>query len=371
MLAEQCSCQRTQEPDITLQMQMIRVTRTSGPECSSEGAVSLSASKPNRFPYHTRPRILPDRPLPEIEIAEDNKKQPPHSELEIHLGDPAEHDASASILREGIKLPTNSMAHESSDPIQDVGTENHVYSNTSWEHFQSKVLSLPPEVRNIIEDILYADTFGPREVHSKTDAPVTEMFLSLDKQLYHKYSQIYWSKNSWIVGAGAANDSMRFMTLPPYNPSTAEFSRQVPNNAAFKIRHIELHFTKNDLSSPSRQRQTTLPNTSSPPSNYGAKPTTNNTLNEYKTECRTLASELAQIWQDKFDRVAFLHLDRFTLDVTQAYAPDGAFLGVEVVRRLLPFVYGMPVDFRIVAPTKVLEGEVRRAFEGVNEDAAL
>lgn len=370
MLAEQCSCERTQGPGITPQMPMIRVTEASGLECSFEGVVSLSASDLSRFPYHERLRILPDRPMPEIEKAEDNNNQPPHPELETDLGDLAEIDASASPCREGIYFSTNNMANGPSDSIQDDATENHVYSNTAWEQFQSKLLSLPPEVRQIIMDILYEDTFGPREVHSKTDAPVTEMFLSLDKQLYQKYSQTYWSKNSWIVGAGAANDSMRFMTLPPYNSSTTEFSRQVPNNAAFKIRHIELHFTKNDLSSPSRQRQMTRLSTSAPPSNYGAKHTFNNLMNEYKTECQTLASELQQIWQDKFDRVAFLHLDRFTLDVTHAYAPDGAFLGVEVVRRLLPFVYGMPMDFRIVAPTGVLEAEVRGAFEDVNKEAA-
>jgi len=302
--------------------------------------------------------------MPIIGAAESHHKISPSPKSNINVENSHDCFLSADHRKEGTCLLAQNLCHPSRHLIRDAGTKSHVCSSASWKDFQGKVLNLPPEICRSIMDALFKDTFGPREVYPQTDAPITTMFLSLDKQLYRRYSHTYWSENTWVVANGVANDSMRFMTTPPYNILTTEFSRQVPNDAALKIRRLELRFTKDDLPLP-RWRQLTRLSTSAD----GAEPQSIHSFDmfdDYKSECKILAGELKQLWQDKFDRVAFLELDHFALDVTQAYASDGEFLGVDVVQRLLPFVYGMPVNFKILAPTKVLELAVRKAFDAIN-----
>jgi len=348
-------------------MQDSWVVEAVGLDNSPEINTGSIASGSTRFTYHECARPEHYSPMPITEMPKRKIEQSPPPEVGIDLEGCDKLYASASASNRKSYILAENVSHTAGNPIQDIDTKNHVYPSTAWKTFQNKFLTMPPEICKIIMDMLFEDTFGPRDVHPNTDSPVTNMFLCLDKQLYRKYSQVYWSKNLWIVGVGAANESMRFMTMPPYDISTSEFSRQVPNNAALKIRRVELCFSKEDLPRPLDQGHTTRLPSSSDGAEHPESIHSFDTFDEYKRESKMIASALKQIWQDKFDRVAFLELEYFRLDVMQAYAPDGAFLGVEVVRRLLPFVYGMPEVFEVVAPTGVLEGEVRRGFGGVNE----
>ena len=63
-------------------------------------------------------------------------------------------------------------------------------------------------------------------------------------------------------------------------------------------------------------------------------------------------------WWQKFYAVAFLRLDYCILDFTEAYAPDGEYLGVQVARVLIPFCYGLPAECWIYAPTQDLADEI-------------
>lgn len=82
--------------------------------------------------------------------------------------------------------------------------------------------------------------------------------------------------------------------------------------------------------------------------------------------CNEIQHQLIHTWQDKFDRIAMLSLKHLTLDFTEAYDPDGLYLGVYLVPRLIPFASGMPDDFRILAPDCWIEKQIRDAFLALN-----
>jgi hypothetical protein len=55
-----------------------------------------------------------------------------------------------------------------------------------------------------------------------------------------------------------------------------------------------------------------------------------------------------------------------SLDLTEVYAPNGEFLGLETVQGLIPFVYGIPDEFRILARTEALVDQIREIFNRKN-----
>ena len=76
--------------------------------------------------------------------------------------------------------------------------------------------------------------------------------------------------------------------------------------------------------------------------------------------------DLPGIWLHKYAVFSRLKLGRFVLDVSDAYAPAGRFLGVEFAQMAPAFDHGIPKDFVIEAPSEVLAKEVRTAIEEVN-----
>ncbi|KAL6717304.1 hypothetical protein ACLMJK_005219 [Lecanora helva] len=222
---------------------------------------------------------------------------------------------------------------------------------------QQKVALLPPEISKMIMDALYKDIFGPKKLYPQKDRLSAKFFLALDRQMYKRWSNVYWSRNTWVIGQGSANDSMRFMTFPPYDSRVTEFSKQRPNDAAMSIRRVEICFCTEDLQCLQPAEKCEIVAIES--------------LDDIGSITKSLTADLIQIWQDKFDRIAFLDLDYLMLDFSKANAPDGAFLGATAVQRFLPFMFRMPAGFRIVAPTKALEDEIRRVFQKINEKVPL
>lgn len=259
--------------------------------------------------------------------------------------------------------PRPYSTHSISCKSSDMASTDHNSTNFSLEGFLEMASTLPAEICKMVMDDLFESIFGPKMVHPQTDSSILQNFLALDKQLYYKYSKIYWSENTWVIGHGPADETMRFMTLAPYSNSIMEFSKQKPNEAAMNIKRVELSLSKKDLSRPQTVRVDEIKATRSL--------TDSELPQSYKTDHKSFASTLLQIWQDKFDRIAFLDLEHLTLDFTEAYAPDGAFLGVAAVRRFMRFFYRIPGHFKVVAATKELEVELRRIFEELNEPESV
>ena len=252
---------------------------------------------------------------------------------------------------------------------------------TACKDFQEHMLRMPAEICQLIMDMMFEEAFGPRRVHPHKDPSVMNIFLALDKHLYRRVHEQYWSKNTWVISKGPLNKTMRFMTEKPYNDTTTEFSLQTPNKAALRIQSVELSFSNTDTLDLNdwyylAQQSATDPYIT--PSHFSH--TVQIPINESQAP-QIFQSNIARIqwqrydetqdqlihtWQDKFDRVAMLNLRNLTLDFTEAYDRGGLFLGVDLVRRLIPFAYGMPANFKILAPDIWIEGQIRAAFLRLN-----
>ena len=246
--------------------------------------------------------------------------------------------------------------------------------------FQERMMRMPPEICQMIMDIVFDEAFGPRRVHPHKDPPIMNIFLALNKQFYRKLRAQYWTKNTWVISKGPLNKTMRFMTEKPYNETTTEFSLQIPNKAALQIRFVELSFSNADTPDLPEWQQLAeqsaapcrIPSPIGPITSNAPAETQSLQVAERGTDRAQryddIQYQLIQTWQDKFDRVAMLNLRHLTLDFTEAYEPSGLHLGVYLVRRLIPFAYGIPADFKILAPDHWIETQIRDAFCVLNAD---
>lgn len=257
--------------------------------------------------------------------------------------------------------------------------------------FQEQMKRIPAEICQIIMNMVFEEAFGPRRVRPHKDPPIMNIFLALDKEHYRKFHDLYWTRNTWVVSKGPLNQTMRFMTEKPYNETTTDFSLQTPNKAALRIRCVELSFSNADTPDLSEWQRLAEQSPSSPcssPDHSGpfapsssTTPTSSSSSsapNQVQAAQQNIArmiraqrydniqQQLIHTWQDKFDRVAMLNLRHLTLDFTEAYDPSGLYLGVYLVRRLIPFAHRMPADFKILAPDVWIERQIRDAFLALN-----
>ena len=274
----------------------------------------------------------------------------------------------------------NSLSHISNASSGD----DACLAATACKDFQERMLRIPAEICQMIMDMMFEEAFGPRRVHPHRDPSIMNIFLALDKHLYRKCYAQYWTKNTWVISKGPLNKTMRFMTEKPYNDTTTEFSLQTPNKAALRIQSVELSFSNADtldLSDWYYLNQHSVADPYISPSHFSHTiQAPNNEPQAPQISQRNIArirraqrheetqNELIHTWQDKFDRVAMLNLRHLTLDFTEAYDSEGLFLGVNLVRRLIPFAYGMPVNFQILAPDIWIEGQIRDAFLMLNSN---
>ena len=260
---------------------------------------------------------------------------------------------------DGLVLPAHRHRSRKISPnFSTDGTDCCFSSRRSWCSFQECMSRLPSEICTMIMDFTLKLIFGPGKIYTKINSPIhpiMKMFLALNRTLYHEYREVYWSKNTWVVDQGPANHSMRFMTMAPFSASTTEFSKQIPNEAALRIRRIELSCSTEDLQF-SQMAQGKVVHSID---HDGVR-------QENETNVKGSESDLMQIWQDKFDRIAFLKLDFLVLDFRMAHALDGNFLGASAAQRMMCFVYGIPKEFHIMAPSKPQEDEIRNIFLQMN-----
>lgn len=71
-----------------------------------------------------------------------------------------------------------------------------------------------------------------------------------------------------------------------------------------------------------------------------------------------LVTELVKIWREKYNQIAVLRLESLIVDLTEAYSPDGEFLGVDVARSLPRFTHGCPRNFMVLAPNAKWEDDI-------------
>ena len=246
----------------------------------------------------------------------------------------------------------------SSDTEQDEVPSIAEDTSLAWEDFKHRVHNLPLELFQIVRDTMFDDVFGPKDVFPHKDPSILNVFLALDRHLYRKYSDIYWRQNTWIVGNGRAEKTMQFMSLKPFDFRIDGFSEQTPNRVALGIKSIHISLSREDIPV---WHQPMDPEDGIP---FELRRTLD--IPDYQDQTEHFKSTAFEIWQQKFDRIAVLNLQHFTLDARDAFAPNGEYLGVSAVEQFIPFADGLPSDIKILAPTKALIREICNVFNATN-----
>ncbi len=246
-----------------------------------------------------------------------------------------------------------------------------VLSEVPFDILYQQCLKLPSELCRMIMKIIFEDVFGPRRVYphqqSQRDQAAGRIFLALDKDMYRRNFELYWSTNTWVIGDGPVSKTMRFMSKG-FPISRVEYSRQEPCRAALNIQSMELCFSYEDATDHADWNALIKLEQGDPEVKdflNGVYP--ENTTAFFKRHPEHFKAVALRQWQDKFDRVAVLNLRHLTLDMTKAMVPPaGEYLGVKAVELLIPFVHGLPADFKILARTLEEEEQIRKIFKTKN-----
>lgn len=246
-----------------------------------------------------------------------------------------------------------------------------VLSEVPFDILYQQCLKLPSELCMMIMNMIFEDAFGPRKVYphqeSQRDQEAGRIFLALNKEMYQQNFELYWSTSTWVIGAGPVSKTMRFMSKG-FPISRVEYSRQEPCRAALNIQSMELCFSYEDATDHADwdallQSDQGNPDTKDFQNCVWSK-NSSHFFRRYPEQFKAVA--LKQ-WQDKFDRVAVLNLRHLTLDMTKAVVPPaGEYLGLKAVELVIPFVHGLPADFKILARTQEEEEQMRKIFEAKN-----
>ena len=240
-----------------------------------------------------------------------------------------------------------------------------------WHELQQRILSLPTEIRNMIESSLWDVAFQPgkifpralrqiawrnfaRKVHQDEISyhlPVPRLF-PLNKEMYAQMRTKYWSGNTWVIGYGSAGSTLVFLDHVPDPASTG---------LNIKL-HLELRLAMRDYSeAPWIYRDIG----DSDPAKAGD---ILGILTLYQVMLDNCSNLSESNWGEKFRAIAVLqNLEELTINFTDAFSPDGEFLGVKSARNFRRFRHGLPPVFKIIAPTEDLKQELYRIFRNNNQ----
>ena len=167
---------------------------------------------------------------------------------------------------------------------------------------------------------------GFTESGTRVLPPCPKAFKALSSSLYRKYRENLWSKSTWVIGEGSAFYSTDFLNA-------------IPDSIFNAIRSVELKFVSQGVGLENRVLE-------------GAEDVSAHDIASFE-------SEVSDIWWDKFTAVSNLHLDHLRLDFTEAYAPNGTYLGDAVTQLFQPFTYGVPANLEIVAADATIVANFR------------
>ena len=178
-----------------------------------------------------------------------------------------------------------------------------------------------------------------------------ELFQAMDKRWYNKYLDILWSQNAFVI-----DDIKRV--------------KAIASHLLHRIRRVELEFTLRDeefrlnheLCSTSNK---ILANVSDTIINRWGSPTDIDTYRLErsipKIEC---TRELRKKWHEKIRQIFIMNIEELRLDFSEAYGPDGLFLGWSLLHSF-PFHSGTKdTKILIKAPNRATK---RQFLRGVNQ----
>lgn len=296
------------------------------------------------------------------ELASNDRWESNYTEYHDH----ADGDQWEANYIEDFKL--NAMDTGGSSTVPDFVSDDQAHGGSAdTDSLVRRIQDLPSELHDQIYVSLLDVSFRPGQIFPQQSPtcygyhcmygrhyidPKPNVFLALPKALYPKIREECWSENTWVVGQG-----------PPFY--TVEFLKTIPESMRDMITSVHITFTSEDLFGFEGMYLHQKVRQETERSSKNGEIDSLEVLERFRKESDSFETEVTQIWFDKFYPIAELSLERLTIDLTKAHAPDGTFLGLEQVKLFPPFLNGMP-RLTILAPTRSLEDDIWEVFASKN-----
>lgn len=227
----------------------------------------------------------------------------------------------------------------------DAGSD--ILSDPGWLQLQQAVQELPLEIIRMIQDSMYEPVFGPKDVVLPyVDPKDLRHFGDLNSELYDRYHSLYYSENMWILADGPLDEIDEWFT-------------KMYRSTLSAIKNVTIRWTRADFDEtewlklePDRFIETQV--------DRGGSEGLNNiqALNDYARACQRISDYLKHIWTEKLMILRELNLDLLVVDATDAYGPDGDYLGVEVYPLITWFESNLPCYLQVWAPDDELASQI-------------
>ncbi|MDI1492883.1 MAG: hypothetical protein OHK93_004666 [Ramalina farinacea] len=91
-------------------------------------------------------------------------------------------------------------------------------------------------------------------------------------------------------------------------------------------------------------------------------------MDRYRYLCGMVQRDILAAWKERFDTLAKLPLQYLLLDMREAYALDGRFIGLDAAYEFDDFASGVPKFFEVRAQTEEIAQEIRAAIATPNNE---
>ena len=175
---------------------------------------------------------------------------------------------------------------------------------------------------------------------------------AMNRSLYYKFRQVFWSQNNWVIGPGFFRDTVTWL-------------RSVPADARKLIRKVEINFSIIDFEWYLRRYRNALAKA------LGQEPQSDKFDLPTREVVQVYDDQLTWQWTRKFQAILELELEELTLDFTDAVSLDGKFLGSDFARYDLwpwQFRYQFPRQLSIWAPNGDQRDEIYDLIRSHNSD---
>ncbi|KAL8928619.1 MAG: hypothetical protein Q9172_000834 [Xanthocarpia lactea] len=174
----------------------------------------------------------------------------------------------------------------------------------------------------------------------------------MNRSMYSKFRQVFWSQNNWVIGPGSFQDTVTWLD-------------SLPADARKLIRKVEINFSIIDIERDLRKYRNALAKA------LGQEPPSNKFDLPIREVVQVYDDWLTWEWTHKFRAILKLELEELTLDFTDAVSLDGKFLGSDFARvDLWPwqFRYQFPRQLSIWAPNGDQRDEIYDFIRSHNSD---
>ena len=166
----------------------------------------------------------------------------------------------------------------------------------------------------------------------------SNVFEALNRELYGKYWNISWSENTWFVETGKVDSTIKVLS-------------NIPATVLHLVRKVELRYAIPGIESRDSLAHCFF---------------VLDLMRYFQWESQRILPKIMRLWFENLKIRVTLRLDDLVLDLSQAYAPDGEYVGVSAIAGSPRFRHGLPANLQVLAPTQILVDRMRAILERKN-----